>query len=164
MENQKADKWPSILLVVGFSLVSFLGAYCIVFRFAGGWRLPPIVIPLIIAGFLAILLGEERVGKGSQQTRQLYSLCSQFLCRGALAGSVTACGVYLVLESAGLNLSWLFAYLVLSIVWGLLFGIPFGGLGGVMLGSIWKHRFAAWVGGGLAAMIFAAIWISSNFG
>lgn len=48
-------------------------------------------------------------------------------------------------------------FLFIAIIGGLFFGIPFGGFGGLILGSIWNYRIAAMIGGSLPMLILAPV-------
>jgi hypothetical protein len=83
---------------------------------------------------------------------------------GSSAGVAATFLVYLVRQSEGLNTSWLVSFVVLSIVWALLLGIPSGGIGGLILAAIWKNKYAVFIGGAITGAIFSLCFILVNFG
>jgi len=72
-----------------------------------------------------------------------------------LAGSAAALFLALVSQINEVNGSWVVAFLVLSITWGLLLGIPSGGIGGLILASVWKNKRSAFIGGAMAGFLVA---------
>lgn len=164
LNNTKPDRLPSALLVSGFILASLFGAYSIVIFFAGGRYLPHLFLPLILLGGLGILVGAFRARRGNPGTKQQFRTTSRIIRKGMVAGCIAAFGVYLVLQSKDLNSSWILAFSLLSIIWSLLFGIPFGGMGGMLLASIWKNRLAPTIGGASAGAIIALTWMLLYFG
>jgi hypothetical protein len=77
-------------------------------------------------------------------------------------GAVTASFVGLILiffgpiESLGSNWTiWTFLFIVIPRV--LITGIPAGGIGGFILGSVWKYKWAAIIGGMVAEIFIAPV-------
>jgi len=157
MYATRPDRLASALLIIGFILVSLFGFYSIGFRFAGGRHLPPLFLTTIILGGTGILYGWFRTVRGNPETKQLFKATFQKIRIGAMAGSVAAFVLVMISQINEVNGSWLVAFFVLSITWGLLFGIPFGGIGGLILASIWKNKKSAFVGGVSAVAIISLL-------
>ncbi|MCJ7694604.1 MAG: hypothetical protein MUO40_04180 [Anaerolineaceae bacterium] len=163
LNNTKPDRMPSALLVSGFFLVSLFGFYGVI-GLVEAARLSAFLLLIIILGVSAIYYGWFRKTRGSSSTKQLFKTTRQRIQIGATAGSVAAFLVYLVMQSEGLNISWVVSFIILSIFWALMFGIPAGGIGGLILASIWKNKKASFVGGAIAGALFSLFWILSYFG
>jgi hypothetical protein len=157
------DRLPSSLLIFGFVLVSLFGFFFILNLLVAG-RLPSFILFMILVGGIAILYGRNRTTRGSSTTKQLFKITSQRIRFGATGGSTATFLVYLVLQSKDLNRSWVIPFMILSIVWSLLFGIPAGGIGGLILASFWKNKRAAWIGGAIGGVLFSSYWILNYFG
>jgi hypothetical protein len=151
------DRLASALLIIGFILVSLFGSVGIIGLFAAG-RIPSFILPIILLGGSGIFYGWLRTSRGSLATKQLYKTNQLRIRIGAMAGSATAFCVALVSQIDEVNGSWVIAFLVLSITWGLLLGIPFGGMGGLILASIWKNKNSAYIGGASAVAMVALWW------
>ncbi|MFH2038591.1 MAG: hypothetical protein ABIJ65_04065, partial [Chloroflexota bacterium] len=149
------DRLPSSLLIIGFVLVSLFGFFLVLNLLVAG-RLPPFLLLMVLVGGITILYGRNRTTKGSSTTKQLYKTTSQRILFGAIGGSIATFLVYLVLQSKDLNTSWVIPFMILSIVWSLLFGIPAGGIGGLILASFWKNKRAAWIGGAIGGVLLSS--------
>jgi hypothetical protein len=114
---------------------------------------------MILLGGIGIPYGWFRKTGGSSATKQLFKTTRQRIQIGATAGSAAAFLFYLVMQSEGINISWVISLIIISIVWGLLLGIPAGGIGGFILASIWKNKKAAFIGGASAGAITSLLWI-----
>lgn len=162
-ENTRPDRLASAALIIGFILVSLFGSFGSISLLAAG-RFPPFMLLMSIVGVSGIIYGRSRMSRGSSTTKQLYENTRQKIWSGALAGIAATFLAYLVNQSEGLNLSWVVSFLILSIVWALLFGIPSGGIGGLVLASIWKNKYAAFIGGAIAGASFSSFWMLRYFG
>lgn len=84
------------------------------------------------------------------------------LGRGAIFGAITIFVVlasfwFLVLPLSGfwqLDLSEATSFLIAALLGSLLLGLPAGGIGGLIVGSLWKHTIAAVIGGITLALVF----------
>jgi len=162
-DNTRPDRLPSALLIIGFILASLFGSVGITSLLAAG-RIHASILLITILGFLGMFLGWKRKVRGSSSTKQLYETTRQKIQSGAVAGVAAALIVYMVTQSKDLNLSWVVPFLILSILWALIFGIPCGGLGGLVLASIWKNKYAAYFGGAITTAIFSYLWMFNYFG
>lgn len=162
-DETRLDRLASALLISGFLLTSLFGSSSIVYFIVAG-RIPSFMLPLILLGGISIFYGRFRKIRGSSATKQLFNATRYNLQVGALAGIAAVFLVYLVIQSEGINISWLVSFLILSIFWSLLMGIPSGGFGGLILAAIWKYKYAAFIGGAIAGALFSLFWMMKYFG
>lgn len=153
----RPDRLPSGLLIIGFILASLFASISTVYLFAAG-RFSVYFLLIILSGVAGIFYGRYRAVRGSSGTLQLFKTNLQKIRRGVLAGSASGILIAMLSQVKDLNGSWVVAFLVLSITWGLLLGVSFGGLGGLTLGSIWKNKGSAYIGGVIAAAAVALYW------
>jgi hypothetical protein len=163
MNETRPDRLASALLIIGFILASLFGFYGVLGLILAA-RLPFLVLTGILLGTFSILYGWFRKTRGSSSTKQLFKTTRLRIQIGATAGSVAAFLVFLVMQSEGLNISWVVSFITLSIFWALMFGIPAGGIGGLILASIWKKKKAAVIGGATVGALFSLFWILNYFG
>ena len=90
LDETKPERWASALLIAGFVLVSLFGAYSITFRLAGGWHLPPLILPMLVLGGICLFYGWFRVKRSNLETKRLFTATRRRIWRGALAGSAAA--------------------------------------------------------------------------
>ena len=157
------DRLASALLIFGFVLVSLFGFFLILNLLVAG-RLQVFLLVMVVVGGIVILYGWFRKTRGSSTTKQLFITTHQRIQFGATAGSAAAFLVNLVLQSEGVNSSWVISLIILSIFWALMFGIPAGGIGGLILASIWNNKKAAFIGGASSGALFSLYWILNYFG
>jgi hypothetical protein len=164
-DNNKTrpDRLSTALLISGFILVSLFGFYSMLTFLVAG-RLPLFMLPFILLGGMGIFYGRSRTARGSSATKQLFNATRQKIQSGSLAGIAAAFLIYLVTQSKGINSSWVLSFLILAIVWAPLLGIPSGGVGGLILASIWKNKNAAFIGGAIGGALFSLYWILNFFG
>lgn len=162
-EYSHPDKLASALLIIGFILASLFGSASSISLLVAG-RFPPSMLLMTAMGVLGNIYGWFRKTRGNSATIQLYKTTRQKIRSGIMAGFAATFLVYLVLQSEGLNLSWVVSFLTLSIFWALLFGIPFGCIGGLVMASIWKNKNASFIGGAIVAASFSSFWILNYFG
>jgi hypothetical protein len=153
----RTDRLATVLLIIGFLLASLSGTVSIIGLFAAG-RIQPLFLLIVLLGVSGIFYGKFRTTRGSLATRHLFKTTLQKIRMGVLTGSAAGFCIAALSQIKDVNGSWVVAFLVLSIVWGLLLGIPFGGLGGLILGSIWKNKSSAYIGGVIAAAVVALYW------
>ena len=79
---------------------------------------------------------------------------------GAIAGSATAFVVILIAQVTTANGYWVVELLIIAIPGALFLGISPGGIGGLILGFIWKNNKAAFVGGAIAGITTSFLYIS----
>lgn len=80
---------------------------------------------------------------------------------GAVSGSGIGFTTIIIMQFSWIGSAWFggeyWFFLVIATIEGLLLGIPVGGFGGLILGSIWKHRRAAIIGGFIPVLILALV-------
>jgi Fe2+ transport system protein B len=78
---------------------------------------------------------------------------------GAATGSGIAFPIIIMAQISQLGKDWFSDtfFIFFDIVVSPLVGIPIGGIGGLILGSIWKHRRAAIIGGAFSVLILAPL-------
>jgi len=87
--------------------------------------------------------------------------------RGAIFGAIAIFVVlvsfwFILLPLTGLwhlNTSEATSYLIAALLGSIILGLPAGGIGGLIIGSLWKHGRAATIGG----IIFALVLLISAF-
>ena len=119
-----------------------------------------IINAVLLVAFEGITLtyGTINVIRGNEITKQLAQIALKKFGMGAATASIV--GLILIffgpIESLGSNWTiWLFLFIMMPRV--LITGIPAGGIGGFILGSIWKYKRAAIIGGIVAEIIVAPV-------
>lgn len=87
------------------------------------------------------------------------------LGRGAVFGAIAICVVlasfwFLVLPLSGfwqLDASEATSFLIAALLGSVILGLPAGGIGGLIVGGLWKHKIAAGIGG--ITLVLCHTWI-----
>jgi len=165
LDETRPDKLASAMLIIGIIIICSFVLYSIIFYIVGGWVLPPFTLPLIVLGGIGIVYGSFRTVRGGSVTKQFVKATLIKIRSGALAGSAIA---FIVLQIARVSvnhdswINWLngiIPSLIIDILGALFFGILAGGIGGLILGSIWKNNKAAFIGGTIAGAITSFLFI-----
>jgi hypothetical protein len=165
LDETRPDRLASAILIIGIITVCCFVLYSIIFYIVGGRILPPRSLPFIFLGGISIVYGSFRTVKGSSATKQFVKTTLIKIRSGALAGCAIA---FLVLQIARVSVnhdSWsnwfngVIPSLIIDIPGALFFGISAGGIGGLILGSIWKNNKATFVGGAIAGVITSSLFI-----
>ena len=169
LDEARPDRLAFVMLIIGIITVCSFVLYSIIFYIAGGWLLPPYILPFIFLGGISIVYGSFRTVRGSSVTKQFAKAILIKMKNGAIAGSAIA---FVVLQIARVSVShdswsnWLngvIPSLIIDIPGALFFGISAGGIGGLILGNIWKNNKAAFVGGAIAGVIISFSYVLSYF-
>jgi hypothetical protein len=164
LDETRPDRLASAILVIGIFIVCQVVLYRIISYIVGIWR-QPFILPLIFLGGISIAYGSFRTVRGSSATKQFVKAALIKTRSGALAGSAIA---FVVLQIARVSvnhdswINWLngvIPSLIIDIPGALFFGISAGGIGGLILGSIWKNNKAPFVGGAVAGVITSFLFI-----
>lgn len=164
LEETRPDRLASAILIIGIIIVCEVVLYRLISYIVGIWR-QPYVLPLIVLGGIGIVYGSFRTARGSSATKQLVKATLLKMRNGALAGSATAFVVLQMAQVAANHDSWsnwlngFIPSLIIDIPGALFFGISAGGIGGLILGKMWKNNSAAFVGGAIAGGITSLLFI-----
>ena len=163
MDETQPDKLASTLLIIGTIIVCSFVLYSIIFRLVGGWRLPPFILPSIVLGGIGIVYGSFRTVRGSSVTKQFVKATLIKMRNGAIAGSAMAFVVITIAQVIVGEGFWAVPFLFIAIPGALFFGISAGGIGGLILGNIWKNNKAIFVGGAIAGVMTSFLFILFAF-
>jgi hypothetical protein len=136
------------MLIIGIIIVNQFVLYGIIFYIVGGWLLPPHILPFIFVGGIGIVYGSFRTVRGSSVTKQFVKATLIKMRNGAIAGSAIAFVVLQIAQVSANHDSWynwlngVIPSLIIDIPGALFFGISAGGIGGLILGNIWKNNKA----------------------
>ena len=161
LDETRPDRLASAMLIIGMIIVCQVVLYRIISYIVGIWR-QPYILPLIILGGIGIVYGSFRTVKGSSVTKQFVKATLIKIRSGAIAGSATAFVVLQIAQVSANHDSWfngVIPFLIIDIPGALFFGISAGGIGGLILGNIWKNNKAAFVGGAIAGVITSFLFI-----
>ena len=165
LDETRPDKLASAMLIIGIIMVCSFVLYSVIFYIAGGWILPRRILLFIFLGGMSIAYGSFRTVRGSSVTKQFVNATLIKTRSGAVAGSAAA---FVVLQIARVSvnhdswINWLngvIPSLFIDIPGALFFGISAGGIGGLILGSIWKNNKATFIGGAIAGVISSFLFI-----
>jgi hypothetical protein len=165
LDERRPDRLASAILIIGIIIVCSFVLYSIIFYIAGGWLLPRRILLFIFLGGISIVYGSFRTVRGTSTTKQFVKATLIKTRSGALAGSAIA---FVVLQIARVSVNhdswsnWLngvIPSLIIDIPGALFFGISAGGIGGLILGNIWKNNKTAFVGGAIAGVITSFLFI-----
>lgn len=165
LDETRPDRLASAILIIGIIIVCSFVLYSIIFYIVGGRILPLSILPLIFLGGIGIVYGSFRIVRGSSVTKQFAKAILIKMKNGAIASSAIA---FVVLQIARVSVNhhswsnWLngvIPSLIIDIPGALFFGISAGGIGGLILGNIWKNNKAAFVGGASAGLITSFLYI-----
>ena len=148
------------MLIIGIIIVCQFALYSIIFYVVGGRLPPPYILPLIFVGGIGIIYGSFRIVRGSSVTKEFVRTTLIKMRAGAIAGSATAFVVILIAQVTTANGYWVVELLIIAIPGALFLGISPGGIGGLILGFIWKNNKAAFVGGAIAGITTSFLYIS----
>ena len=164
LDETRPDKLASAMLIIGIFIVCQVVLYRIISYIVGIWR-QPFILPLIFLGGISIAYGSFRTVKGSSATKQFVQAVLIKIRSGALAGSAIAFVVLQIAQVSANHDSWynwlngFIPSLIIDIPGALFVGISAGGIGGLILGSIWKNNKATFVGGAIAGVITSFLFI-----
>ena len=165
LDETRPDRLASAMLIIGLIMVCSFVLYSIIFYLVGGWLLPPHILPLIVLGGISIAYGSFRTVRGGSVTKQFVKATLIKMRNGAIAGSAIAFVVLQIAQVSANHDSWynwfngVIPSLIIDIPGALFFGISAGGIGGLILGNIWKNNKAAFVGGAIAGVITSFLFI-----
>jgi hypothetical protein len=165
LDEARPDRLAFVMLIIGIIAVCSFVLYSIIFYIAGGWLLPPYILPFIFLGGIGIIYGSFRIVRGSLVTKQFVKATLIKMRNGAIAGSATALVVLQIARVSVNHDSWqnwfngVIPSLIIDIPGALFFGISAGGIGGLILGSIWKNNKATFIGGAIAGVITSFLFI-----
>jgi hypothetical protein len=166
LDEARPDRLAFVMLIIGIIAVCSFVLYSIIFYIAGGWLLPPYILPFIFLGGIGIIYGSFRIVRGSLVTKQFVNATLIKMRNGAIAGSATALVVLQIARVSVNHDSWqnwfngVIPSLIIDIPGALFFGISAGGIGGLILGNIWENNKAAFVGGVIAGVTTSFLYIS----
>ncbi len=106
----------------------------------------------VIAGVLVLrkYLGKEGVLESRTASLKRYGI-------GAISGWLSVFLVIIVYQIVTLQLFWNPILLVLAAISAIGFGVTGGGIGGLILGGIWKHSISPVIGGSVVAILLFLI-------
>ena len=169
LDEARPDTLAFVMLIIGIITVCSFILYSIIYYIAGGWLLPPYILPFIFLGGIGITYGSFRIVRGSLVTKQFVKATLIKMRNGVIVGSATA---FVVLQIARVSVNhdswsnWLngvIPSLIIDIPGALFFGISAGGIGGLILGSIWKNNKATFIGGAIAGVVTSFLFILNYF-
>jgi hypothetical protein len=163
LDETRPDRLASAILIIGITIVCQFVLYGMIFYIVGGWVLPSYILPFIFLGGIGIVYGSFRTVRGSSVTKQFVKATLKTMQSGAIAGSATAFVVILIAQVIAANGYWVVELLIIAIPGALFFGIAPGGIGGLILGSVWKNNKAAWVGGAVAGVLTSFLYFLFAF-
>jgi len=164
LDETRPDKLASAMLIIAIFIVCQVVLYRIISYIVGIWR-QPFILPLIVLGGISIAYGTLRTVKGSSATKHFVKAALIKIRSGALAGSAIAFVVLQIARVSANHDSWynwlngVIPSLIIDVPGALFFGISAGGIGGLILGSIWKNNKATFVGGAIAGVITSFLFI-----
>ena len=165
LDETRPDRLASAMLIIGIILVCSFVLYSIIFYIAGGWILPRRILLFIFLGGISIAYGSFRTVRGGSVTKQFVKATLIKMRNGAIAGSAIAFMVLQIAQVSANHDSWynwfngVIPSLIIDIPGALFFGISAGGIGGLILGNIWKNNKAAFVGGAIAGVTISFLFI-----
>jgi len=169
LDEKRPDRLASATLIIGILTVCQFVLYSIIFYVAGGWVLPPYTLPFIFIGGIGIVYGSLRTVRGSSVTKQFVKATLIKIRGGALAGSAIAFVVLQIARVSANHDSWynwfngVIPSLIIDIPGALFLGILPGGIGGLILGNIWKNNKAIFVGGTIAGVMTSFLYLLFAF-
>jgi hypothetical protein len=164
LNETRPDRLASAMLIIGIFIVCQVVLYRIISYIVGIWR-QPFILPLIVLGEIGIVYGSFKTVRGSLVTKQFVKAALIKIRSGAIAGSAIAFVVLQIAQVSANHDSWynwfngVIPSLIIDISGALFFGISAGGIGGLILGNIWKNNKAAFVGGAIAGVITSFLFI-----
>ena len=153
--EEKPDKLAFAILITSILIGLPIWICGIVWYFlAGGF--PQYILLFILLGVFGIIYGLIRTITGSITTKQFAKANVRKMGFGALAGSLVAFTAIIIAQITAMGGFWDFSSLFLITIPGaLFFGIPAGGIGGMILGNKGKTNKASIIGGIIAGVILA---------
>jgi hypothetical protein len=148
-------------LMIGILLLCPLISWIILFSYYGLlWD--QIIITSLFVSFVGITLayGTINIIRGNEITKQLTKTALKNFGTGAAIASLV--GLMLVIinpvSAAALGDYWTIEIFIIVVIPRVLItGIPAGGIGGAILGSAWKYKWAAIIGGIVAEIFIAPV-------
>ena len=164
LDEAGRDRLASAILIIGIIIVCSFVLYSIIFYIVGG-RILSRILPLIFLGGISIVYGSFRTVRGSSVTKQFVKATLMKMRNGAIAGSAMAFAVLQIAQVSANHDSWsnwlngVIPSLIIDIPGALFFGISAGGIGGLILGNIWKNNKASFVGGAMGGVIASLLYL-----
>ena len=162
LDETQPDKLASAMLIIGMIIVYSFVLYRIISYIVGIWR-QPYILPLIFLGGIGIVYGSFRTVRGSSVTKQFVKATLIKMRNGAIAGSAMAFVVITIAQVIVGEGFWAVPFLFIAIPGALFFGISAGGIGGLILGNIWKNNKAIFVGGAIAGVMTSFLYLLFAF-
>lgn len=168
LDDTRPDRLAPAMLITGMVIVCQVVLYRVISYIVGIWA-QPYVLPLIILGGIGMVYGSFRTVRGSSATKQFLRATLIKVRSGAIAGSAMAFVVLQIAQVSANHDSWhnwlngVIPSLIIDIPGALFLGISAGGIGGLMLGNMWKNNQAAIVGGASAGLLTSLLFVLSYF-
>jgi len=162
LDENRPDKLASAILIIGIFIVCQVVLYRIISYIVGIWR-QPYILPFIFLGGISIVYGSFRTVRGSSATKQFVKATLIKMRNGAVAGSAAALVVITIAQIIVSEGFWAVPFLFIAIPGALFFGISAGGIGGLILGNIWKNNKATFVGGAIAGVLTSLLYLLFAF-
>ena len=111
-------------------------------------------ILLLFAG-IGIIYGATNLIKGNEATKKSAKITLKKIGLGTMSGSMTGFLLIIISQYFGIGKHWSIWLLAIAIPGALIIGLFAGGIGGLILGSRWKHPKSAIIGGVVAITILS---------
>ena len=148
------------LLMIGILLLCPVIGLIIYFGFGRGLLWDQKIISLLFVSLegIGLVYGTINVLKGNEITKQLAKTTLKNFGMGATTASIVGLILIIITQVAALDKYWSVGLLlIIAIPGALITGVPTGGIGGVILGSVWRYKRAAIIGGFVAEIIITPI-------
>jgi len=167
-DETRPDKLGGVLLIASLILFFSFILYGLVSFIVRG--LSPVkgsLLPLILLSGIGVLIGWLRTRSGNPASRQFTKAGLLRVKDGALFGSAGSLLVLLIAQTSANHASWynwfngLIPGLILAIPSAMFIGVSAGGTSGLIIGKIWKNKYASRVGGALVGISITIAFILS---
>ena len=158
MQVKKPDRLAIASLMIGILLLC--PTVGLIVFFWGGLLGDQKIIALLFVSLegIGLVYGTINVLKGNDITKQLTKTAFRNFAMGATTASIVGLILIIISQIVALGEYWSIGLLlIIAIPGALITGIPTGGIGGVILGSFWKNKRAAIIGGIMAEIIIAPV-------
>lgn len=119
------------------------------------WDQKIIALLFVFLEGIGLIYGTINVIKGNETTRRIAEILFKNFRMGAMAGSILGLILIIISQVVALRKYWSIGLLIIAIPGAIITGLPTGGIGGLILGSVWKNKWAAIIGGIVAWIIIA---------
>jgi hypothetical protein len=155
LNEPKPDKLSFAILLIGILGVCVAANPYLLILFIFYRTLPPTALPFFLLGGIGIAYGIFKTARGTERTRQYVKTMLRYFGVGAIAGLATGIVVY-VITFASLQAGFENNCLLSDVIGAMnIFGIASGGIGGLIFGTRWKNKRAAFIGGVFAVVVLA---------